>query len=92
VTTAGRFWVTADNYYASQDLEDFVTVVDGRENIVVDVDQAPVEMRRFLIDAARTLTSTAEFDEALPGQLPPDSASQQRLPKLRKKFREIAAL
>jgi len=69
-----------------------VTVVDGRENIVVDVDQAPVEMRRFLIDAARTLTSTAEFDEALPGQLPPDSASQQRLPKLRKKFREIAAL
>jgi predicted nucleotidyltransferase len=80
------------DYYASQDLEDFVTVVDGRENIVVDVDQAPVEMRRFLIDAARTLTSTAEFDEALPGQLPPDSASQQRLPKLRKKFREIAAL
>jgi len=80
------------DYYASQDLEDFVTVVDGRENIVAEVDQAPVEMRRFLIDAARTLTSTAEFDEALPGQLPSDSASQQRLSKLRTKLREIAAL
>jgi predicted nucleotidyltransferase len=80
------------DYYASQDLEDFVTVVDGRENIVADIDRAPEEMRRFLIDAARTLASTAEFDEALPGQLPPDSASQQRLSKLRTKLREIAAL
>jgi predicted nucleotidyltransferase len=80
------------DYYASQDLEDFVTVVDGRENIVADINLAPEEMRRFLIDAARTLTSTAEFDEALPGQLSPDSASQQRLPKLRTKLREIAAL
>jgi predicted nucleotidyltransferase len=80
------------DYYASQDLEDFVTVVDGRETIVADIDQAPEGMRRFLIDAAWTLTSTAEFDEALPGQLPPDLASQQRLSKLRKKLREIAAL
>jgi len=80
------------DYNASQDLEDFVTVIDGRENIVADVDHAPEEMRRFLIDAARTLTSTAEFDEALPGQLPPDPASQQRLSKLRTKLREIAAL
>jgi predicted nucleotidyltransferase len=55
------------DYYASQDLEDFVTVVDGRENIVADVDQAPEEMRRFLIDAAKTLTGNADFDEALPG-------------------------
>lgn len=80
------------DYYASQDLEDFVTVVDGRETIVTDIDKAPEGMRRFLIDAACTLTRTAEFDEALPGQLPPDSASQQRLSKLRKKLREIAAL
>lgn len=80
------------DYYASQDLEDFVTVIDGRENIVADVHQAPGEMRRFLINAARTLTTTPEFDEALPGHLPPDSASQQRLPKLRRKLHDIAGL
>jgi len=80
------------DYYSSQDIEDFVTVIDGRESIVADVDQAPKEMRRFLIDAAQTLMSTPEFDEALPGQLPPDSASQQRLHKLRRKLREIAGL
>ncbi len=80
------------DYYGSQDLEDFITVVDGRENIVTDVDQAPEEMRRFLIDAAKTLTGTADFDEALPGQLPPDSASQQRLSKLRTNLRKIASL
>lgn len=80
------------DHYASHDLEDFVTVVDGREDIVADVDQAPGEMRRFLIDAAKALTGNAEFDEALPGQLPPDSASQQRLSKLRAKLRGIAVL
>ena len=80
------------DYYASHDLEDFVTVIDGRANIVADVDQAPGKMRHFLIDAVRTLTSMPEFDEALPGQLPPDQASQQRLPNLRGKLRDIADL
>src|ERR1017187_6986818 len=51
------------DYYASHDLEDFVTVIDGRANIVADVDQAPGKMRNFLIDAVRTLISIPEFDE-----------------------------
>jgi hypothetical protein len=80
------------DYYASADLEDFVTVIDGRENIVAEVDRAPIELRRYLIEAVRTLESTPEFHEALSGQLPPDQASQGRLPKLREKLRGIAGL
>jgi len=80
------------DYYASHDLEDFITVIDGRENIVAEVNAAPVELRRYVNESIRGLVSNATFDEALPGHLPPDRASQQRLPNLRRKLREIAAL
>ncbi len=82
----------AGDYYGSPDLEDFVTVIDGREDIVAEVDQAPAELRRYVINAVQTLTATRAFDESLPGQIPPDQASQQRLPMLRSKLRGIAAL
>lgn len=80
------------DYNASHDLEDFITVIDGRENIVAEVNAAPVELHRYVIESIRGLVSLAAFDEALAGHLPPDRASQQRLPNLRRKLREIAAL
>lgn len=82
----------AGDYYASPDLEDFIAVIDGREGIVADADRAPPELRRYLITAVRTLLAAPAFDEALPGQIPPDEASQRRLPKLRTKLRDIARL
>ena len=81
-----------DDYYASHDLEDFVTVIDGRENIAAEIDRAPAELRGYVVEALIALTSTREFDEALAGQIPPDRASQQRLPKPREKLRNIASL
>lgn len=80
------------DYYGSHDLEDFVAVVDGRERIVSEVDSAPVALRSYVIDAVRGLFGAPAFAEALPGHLPGDSASQRRLPGLRRKLREIAEL
>ncbi|AOS44375.1 hypothetical protein Verru16b_01437 [Lacunisphaera limnophila] len=80
------------DYYASHDLEDFITVVDGREGIVADIDRAPAELRKYLVTAVRALLAVPAFDEALPGQIPPDQASQLRLPKLRAKLHAIAGL
>ena len=67
-------------------------MIDGREGIVADVDQAPAELRAYVIGAVRSLVATRQFDEALPEQIPPDQASQQRLPALRRKLQAIAAL
>lgn len=80
------------DYYASHDLEDFITVVDGRESIVADVDRVAPALRQYLITAVQELLAAPAFDEALPGQIPPDQASQRRLPKLRAKLRAIARL
>lgn len=82
----------AGDYYASPDLEDFITVVDGREKIVTDIDCAPTGLRQYLITAVNALLAAPAFNEALSGHLPSDEASQQRLPKLRAKLRDIAHL
>ena len=80
------------DFKGSPDLEDFVAVVDGRENIAAEIDRAPAGMRLYIIDAVRRLMANDEFGEALPGQLPSDRASQGRLPGLRQKLKAIAAL
>jgi predicted nucleotidyltransferase len=80
------------DYYGSHDLEDFITVVDGRDNIVAEVNQAPAKLRHFLVAAVQALRTAPAFDEALPGHLPPDEASQRRLPGLRAKLSAIAKL
>jgi predicted nucleotidyltransferase len=80
------------DYHASHDLEDFITVIDGRENIAEEVSRAPAELARYVIESVRNLIAIPAFDEALPGHLPPDRASQQRLPSLRRKLQAIAML
>jgi hypothetical protein len=73
-------------------LEDLVTVIDGRENLAIQIDRAPTGLRGYGRDAVRALLATAAFDEALTGYLPGDRASQARLPGLRQKLQAMAAL
>jgi predicted nucleotidyltransferase len=66
----------------SHDLEDIITVVDGRTELAEEIKNAPAELRQYLAAEFRALLATPAFLEALPGHLPGDSASQQRLPSL----------
>ncbi len=79
-------------YHASEDMEDFVTVIDGHDGIVAEVEAAPAGLRGYLVGAVRTLVAARAFDEALPAHLPSDEGSQLRLSGLRRKLREIGAL
>jgi predicted nucleotidyltransferase len=80
------------DYFDSPDLEDFIAVIDGRENVIPEIDLAPATLRGYVITSVQNLIATPAFDEALPGHLPADTASQRRLPALRQKLRGIAAL
>lgn len=82
----------AGDYYASHDLEDLITVIDGREKIVEEVAAAESELCAYVTQAVAELVASQDFMEALPGHLPADSASQSRLPGLRRKLTRIAAL
>lgn len=78
------------DYYGSHDLEDFITVVDGRAEIVADVGRAPLGLRRFVITSIRQLLSDSKFRDALPGHLPPEE--EDRIVLLRRKLEGIANL
>ncbi len=68
-----------EDYPMSHDLEDIISVVDGRPEIVEEVQFANYDLRRYLSDEFRKLLSKRDFRDALPGHLLPDAASQQRL-------------
>ena len=69
-----------EDYRGSRDLEDIITVIDGRAEVVKEVDSAAIELKNYLTEEFRLLSSTPTFLDALPGHLLPDAASQRRLP------------
>lgn len=78
------------DYLFSHDLGDVISVLDGREALMVECEQAPLELRTYLARQAQGLLDTRAFHEALPGHLPADAASQDRLPDLLDKLRRLA--
>jgi predicted nucleotidyltransferase len=49
------------DYQASQDLEDFVTVIDGRARIVGEIAAAPDDLRDYLVGAIRRLPLWVQY-------------------------------
>lgn len=78
------------DYLASHDLEDFVTIDDGRETLHDEVVSGPHALRHFIADEVGTLFRNDDFVSALGGQLPGDAASQSRLPMLLQRLRRLA--
>lgn len=82
----------ADNLTLSHDLEDIVAVIDGRAEIVDEIANANADVRAYIVLEVRGLMSDADFREAIPGFLLPDSASQSRRALLEERLVAIAAL
>jgi predicted nucleotidyltransferase len=78
------------DFRASHDLEDIVTVVDGRPELPREVLASAPSVRTYLASEIGTLLQNAAFIQALPGHLPGDEASQARAPLIRDRFREIS--
>jgi hypothetical protein len=66
----------ANDVFASHDLEDIVTLVDGRPTITAEVGAAEPEVRAYIATEVRALLDSPDFIEALPGFLLPDAGSQ----------------
>lgn len=77
---------------ASHDMEDLITVLDGRPEIVSEIRASADDLQGFLSQTFRELLANDAFLEALPGHLSPDRASQARLSLLIKRLRGIAEM
>jgi hypothetical protein len=77
------------DYANSHDLEDLLTVIDGREAIVQEIADTPT-LRSYIAEQFRALLETPAFLDAMPGYLLPDVSSQGRVPILRGRIQQMA--
>ncbi len=76
------------DFLASRDLADIIALVDGREELVGEVAEAPPELHAYLSGELAILLAYPRFPEGVSAALRPDAASQARadgvvLPRLR---------
>ena len=74
----------------SRDMEDIVTVMDGRSEIVSEVQKAGKDLKDYLAVRCSMLLNERDFLDALPGHLLPDAASQARSALIIDRFNTIA--
>lgn len=73
-------------------MEDIITVIDGRVEIVDEISTAPEDVREYISGKIAGLLNNRQFLDALPGYLLPDDASQGRLRILMERLTEIAEM
>jgi len=78
------------DYLLSHDVDDIVAVIDGRPEIVDEIQQSEKDIREYLAEQFGGLLNSNEFLYALPGHLPSDKASQERLPLVMGRIRSVA--
>jgi predicted nucleotidyltransferase len=78
------------DYYGSHDLEDIITLVDGRATVVADVTDAPQPVRNYVAHWFREIFGNSDFQDAFPGHL--SALSRARAPLVLQRFQAIASL
>jgi hypothetical protein len=80
-----------NDYIGSHDLEDLIAVIDGRDSIVLEVEQAEPALRTFIATSIGSFLDAPMFIDFLPGSLMSDSASQSRITMLLSRLRQLAS-
>jgi hypothetical protein len=78
--------------FASRDLEDVIAVVDGRAEIVAEVQTVAADVREYLGSEINRLIKTPRFLDALPGHLRPDAISQSRIDIVLQRLEAMASV
>ena len=78
------------DFVGSHDLEDLVSVIDGRETLAAEISAERQELRTSIRDEVRSLLADPAFVDALPGYLLPDVASQSRITFVLSRLKELA--
>lgn len=79
------------DFLGSHDLEDLISVVDGRPALVAEVQAEAANLRAYLRAEIKGLLATSGFLDALPGYLLPDPASQSRIHIVLRRLEELAS-
>lgn len=78
--------------FGHHDIEDIISLVDGRPELCGEIEQCDEVVRKFVRQEIDDLLADAAFVEHLPWHLHPDQASQARLPLIIERLRILAGL
>jgi hypothetical protein len=79
------------DFFGSRDLEDLISVVDGRPALVTEARAGEADLQAYLRAAIAGLLATRGFLDALPGYLLPDAANQSRIGIVMRRLQELAS-
>jgi len=78
--------------FGSRDLEDPISVVDGRAELITEAQAGAADLRAYVRAGIKSLLSTPGVRDALPGYLLPDAASQSRIGIVLRRVEDLASL
>ena len=81
-----------NDFRASHDIEDIITVVDGRRELIDEVNSSDESLRDYLAEELEEFLGTPTFTDALPGHMAPDQSNQDRVPIIIERLRVLARL
>lgn len=70
------------DYLGSSDIEDIVALMDGCPGLEAEVNQAPVEVRKYLAERFGALLNEPRFVESVPGHIFDAAGSQVRAKRI----------
>ncbi len=80
------------DFLTSHDLEDFIMIVDGRPELLEELQASPDDLRSYVAGTTSQFLKFDRFIDALPGHLLPDEANQSRMGVLMKRLEQISKL
>ncbi len=80
-----------NDYVMSHDIEDIIAVLDGRPEVIDEINHSDEALREHLSAKFSQLLIDTNFTAALPGHLPGDEASQARLPLVIERIKSISS-
>jgi hypothetical protein len=78
------------DYFSSRDLEDIISVVDGRPTLVDELRTSPDDLKAQVAAEIKKLLREPRFIDAFPGYLLPDAISQGRISVLLQRLEDIS--
>lgn len=81
-----------EDYLASEDIEDIVSVLDGRPELVHEIANSHTVLRQYLAEQTTHLLATESFRQALPGHLEAAGTSAGRAAKVLERMEAIASV
>ena len=82
----------AGDYLSSHDLEDVLSIVDGRPELLAELRAADPELRAFVGGTFARLLGDEGFLNALPGLVSDGNSPPERFPIVLQRLRQIAEL